>query len=122
VIKGGHLLDTQETAGTARLLAETLLKGTATKTPAELDRAFALLGATVTAEVTAESFQITGATLARNFAPTIALIEEALMEPRWDEAEFALALARTRDAIERSKSDPNAIAARTFSLVNHGPD
>lgn len=121
VMKGGHLLDTPETAGTANLLAEVLLKGTATRTPAELDKAFALLGANVSAEVTSESFQINGATLARNLAPTLALIEEALMEPRWDEAEFGLALARTRDAIERSRSDPNTIAARTFNLVNYGP-
>ncbi len=122
VMKGGHLLDTHETAGTANLLAEILLKGTATKTPAELDKAFALLGANVTAEVTLESFQINGSTLARNLAPTLALIEEALMEPRWDAAEFDLALARARDSIERSQSDPNTIAVRTFNLVTYGPD
>ncbi|MFN7055672.1 M16 family metallopeptidase [Hyphomonas sp.] len=120
VMQGGHLLDTPETAGTANLLAEVLLKGTASRTPAELDKAFALLGANVSAAVTGETFQIIGSTLARNLGPTLALVEEALMEPRWDEAEFALALARTRDGIERSKSDPNTIAVRAFNLVNFG--
>lgn len=121
VMKGGHLLDTPETAGTANLLAEILLKGTATKTPAELDKAFALLGANVSANVTAETFEINGETLARNFAPTIALIEEALMEPRWDTAEFDLALARTRDAIDASRSEPNEIAGWAFNYVIYGP-
>ncbi len=121
VMKGGHLLDTPETAGTANLLAEILLKGTATKTPAELDKAFALLGANVSASVTAETFEINGETLARNFTPTIALIEEALMEPRWDTAELDLALARTRDAIDASRSEPNEIAGWAFSYVTYGP-
>lgn len=119
-MKGGHLLDTPETAGTANLLAETLLKGTATKTPAELDKAFALLGANVSADVSTESFQINGSTLARNFVPTLALVEEALMEPRWDTAEFELAVARTRDAIDMSRSNPNAIASWAFDLVTYG--
>lgn len=122
VMKGGHLLDTPETAGTANLLAEILLKGTARKTPAELDKAFALLGANVSAKVTAETFEISGETLARNFTPTIALIEEALMEPRWDMAEFDLALARTRDAIDASRSEPNEIAGWAFSYVTYGPE
>lgn len=121
VMKGGHLLDTPETAGTANLLAEVLLKGTATKTPAELDKAFALLGANVSAGVTAETFQISGQTLARNLAPTLALIEEALMEPRWDVAEFDLAVARTRDAIDASRSEPNEIAGWAFDYVTYGP-
>ena len=122
VAEGGHLLDTPETAGTANLLAEILTKGTATKTPAELDKAFALLGADVSVDVSDENFQINGETLARNFAPTMALIEEVLMEPRWDETEYDLAVARTLDAIRSSKAQPNAIAARAFDYVTYGAD
>lgn len=122
VIDGGHLLDTPETAGTANLLAEILTKGTASKTPAELDNAFALLGADVTVDVFNESFQINGETLARNFSATIALVEEALLEPRWDETEFDLAVSRTRDAIQAQRAQPNAIATRAYNLVTYGDD
>ncbi|MEM9939383.1 MAG: pitrilysin family protein [Pseudomonadota bacterium] len=122
VFEGGHLLDTPETAGTANMLAEVLTKGTATKTPAELDNAFALLGADVSAGVNAESFVISGETIARNFDATMALVEEVLMEPRWDETEFDLAKARTRDALQASSARPNAIAARAFDYVTYGPD
>lgn len=121
VMKGGHLLDTPATAGTANLLAEILLKGTATKTPAELDKAFALLGANVSVDVTAETFEINGETLSRNLAPTFSLIEEAFVEPRWDAAEFDLAVARTRDAIDASRSEPNEIAGWAFNFVTYGP-
>lgn len=122
VMEGGHLLDTPETAGTANLLAEILTKGTANKTPAELDEAFALLGATVNVAVAAESFQINGETLARNFDTTMALIEEALMEPRWDETEFDLAVSRTRDSIQAARAQPNSIARRAFNWVTYGDD
>lgn len=122
VMEGGHLLDTPETAGTANMLAEVLTKGTASKTPAELDNLFALLGADVSVDVNNESFEISGQTLARNFGETIALIEEALLTPRWDEEEFELAKARTRDAIQASRARPNTIATRAFNLVTYGED
>ncbi|HIK65224.1 MAG TPA: insulinase family protein [Henriciella marina] len=119
--EGGHLLDRPETAGTANMLGEILTKGTASKTPAELDKAFALLGADVSVNVTSDAFEINGETLARNFLPTMELVEEILLEPRWDEAEFDLAVARTRDAIQANQADPNAIASRAYSYVTFGP-
>ena len=117
VIDGGHLLDTPETAGTANMLAEVMFKGTASKTPAELENAFALLGADVAASVTDETFEISGQTLARNLGPTMALIEEALMEPRWDETEFDLAKARTLDTINAMRAQPNSIAQLAFAYA-----
>lgn len=122
VIEGGHLMDTAATAGTANLLAEILTKGTAGKTPAEFDNALALLGAEINVEVFDESFEINGETLARNFGATLALVEEALLEPRWDAAEFDLAVARIRDTIQAERAQPNAIAARAFDLVTYGDD
>ncbi len=121
VVEGGHLLDTPETAGTANLLAEILTKGTATKTPAEFDNALALLGAEVDVFVTTETFEISGETLARNLDATMALITEALLEPRWDETEFDLAVSRTRDAIQAGQQQPNTIAGRAFNWVTYGP-
>ncbi len=122
VIDGGHLLDTPDTAGTANLLAEILTKGTASKTPAELDNAFALLVADVEVEVFNESFEINGETLARNFSATMALVEEALLEPRWDETEFDLAVSRTLDAIQAQRAQPNAIATRAYNLIIYGDE
>lgn len=122
VIDGGHLMDTPETAGTANLLAEILTKGTASKTPAEFDNALALLGADIEVEVFDESFEINGETLARNFDATMALVEEALMEPRWDAAEFDLAVSRTRDTIQAQRAQPNVIATRVFDLVTYGDE
>lgn len=122
VLDGGHLLDTPDTAGTANMLAEILLKGTETKTPAEFEKALSLLGAEIEAGVSSERFEISGQTLARNLEETLGLIEEALLTPRWDEEEFDLAKARTLDSIKLAEGDPNALANRAFDYVTYGAD
>ncbi|MEQ8935575.1 MAG: pitrilysin family protein, partial [Amphiplicatus sp.] len=119
-VDGGHLLDPEGKDGAANLLAEILDKGTATKTVAELEEAFMLLGASVGVSAGDESFVIGGETLARNFAPTMDLVREMLLEPRWDEAELALAKSRTTSAIQASRADPFAISGRAYARVAWG--
>ncbi|MEQ8179961.1 MAG: pitrilysin family protein [Amphiplicatus sp.] len=119
-VDGGHLLDPEGKDGAANLLAEILDKGTATKTVAELEEAFMLLGATVGVSAGDESFVIGGETLARNFSATMDLVREMLLEPRWDEAELDLAKARTASAIQASRADPFAISARAYARVAWG--
>ena len=62
------------------------MEGTATKTPAELEEEIELLGASINMFTTRESIVIRGNTLVRNFDKTLDLVEEILLEPRWDEA------------------------------------
>ncbi len=119
-VDGGHLLDPAGKDGAANLLAEILDKGTATKTVAELEEAFMLLGASVGVSAGDESFAIGGQTLARNFAPTMDLVREMLLEPRWDEAELALARARVTSALQASRADPFAISGRAYARVFWG--
>lgn len=122
VISGGHMLDTIEKNGTANLVAEMLTRGTRDRTPAQLQEAIADLGASLEANVGQDTMIINGRTLARNFEPVMALLEEILLEPRWDAFEFDLAKNQALDAIVASKADPNALAARSSAYINYGPD
>jgi len=65
---------------------------------------------------------ISGNCLARNFEKTIDLVEEILLEPRWDEEEFELAKTRLINGIKRSKADANTVAGQTFSKLLYGED
>ncbi|WP_122465233.1 M16 family metallopeptidase [Brevundimonas lutea] len=121
-IDGGRLFDDPERPGAANLLAQLMDKGTADKTPAELENALKSLGATLNIRAEDERFVISGRTLARNFAPTMALVEEVLLEPRWDETELALAKAATTSAIQSQRAVPMLRAARVFDLVTYGED
>ena len=119
-IDGGRLMDSLDKPGTAALLARMFTRGTARRTPAELENALKSLGAEVEAEARNEHFVISGRTLARNFDKTIDLVEEMLLEPRWDTAELAIQKAGTVSDIQSEKVEANAIAARAFELATYG--
>lgn len=122
VIDGGHLLDDVNKNGVANLMSDIMMEGTATKTPAELEEEIELLGASINMFTTRESIVIRGNTLVRNFDKTLDLVEEILLEPRWDEAEFARIKTATVNGIKRSDANPNAVAGRVYSRVLYGDD
>jgi len=116
-LKGGMLLDDPERIGIANLLAETMTEGTARRTPEQLEQAIDMLGASINVNSSRESFSISGSTLARNFAATLALVEEILLEPRWDTVEFALAKQRVRNTLRQRLANPAALAQDAFARL-----
>ncbi|CAN5204215.1 pitrilysin family protein [soil metagenome] len=120
-IEGGRLFEDPKKPGVASMLARMFDRGTETKTPAELENAFKALGATVSVNAGDERFSISGRTLDRNLAPTLALVEEMLLHPRFDPAELELARAAALSDIQDQKSQPTALAGRVFDLVEYGP-
>ncbi|MFP4488578.1 MAG: M16 family metallopeptidase, partial [Bacteroidales bacterium] len=97
-------------------------EGTASKTPEELEEAIDLLGASINIRAGDESIVISVNTLTRNFEKTMALVEEMLMEPRWDSTEFVLAKERVINSFPRNKSNPAYMASRTLDNLIYGED
>jgi zinc protease len=122
VMQGGHLLDDKNKNGVANLMTDIMMEGTANKTPQELEEEIELLGASINMYTTDESIVIRGNTLVRNFDKTMKLVEEILLEPRWDEEEFALIKTKTINEIKRSAANPNAVAGRVFNKLLYGED
>ena len=121
-IDGGRLFEDPELPGTASLLARMLDRGTRNRTAAELENAFKALGAKVGVSADDERFVISGRTLSRNLPATLALVEEMLLEPRWDEDELALARAAAGAQLAASRAEPGAMAGRVYDLIAYGPD
>ena len=121
-IDGGRLFEDPQLPGTAGLLARMLDRGTRNRTAAELENAFKALGAAVGVEARDERFVISGRTLSRNLDATLALVEEMLLEPRWDEDELALARAAAEAQLAASRAEPGAMAGRVYDLVAYGPE
>ena len=121
-IKGGLLLEDANKVGVSNLLAQLLTKGTANKTPEALENAIETLGASINAYATDESIIISGNSLAKNYAATMALVEEILLQPRWDIKEFNLLKQSTLSQIERQKARPNSIANNQFAKLVYGDD
>ncbi|WGK64109.1 M16 family metallopeptidase [Croceiramulus getboli] len=120
VIKGGHLLDSFEKVGVANLMTDIMMEGTANKTPEQLEEEIDLLGANLNMYTTRESIVIRGNTLARNFDATMDLVEEILLEPRWDEEELGRIKTATVNSIQRNAANPNVVADNVYNKVLYG--
>lgn len=121
-IKGGMLLENKDEIGVSNMLAELMTKGTKNKTPEQLENAIESLGATIKAYATDESIFISGNTLAKNYNATMALIQEIILQPRWDAKEFDLIKQSTLSQILQQKADPNSIARNEFKKLLYGKE
>ncbi len=121
-LKGGMLLDNKEKVGVANLLARMMTKGTQNKTPEELEAAIDELGANISVRANQQEIVISGNSLARNYNATLALVEEIILEPRWDETEFNLAKQSVMSQIAASRAQPNSIASNAFNELLYGKD
>ena len=120
VMEGGHLLDDINKNGVANLITDIMMEGTANKTPQELEEEIEMLGARINMYTTRESIVISANCLVRNFDKTLALVEEILLEPRWDEEEFARIKIKTINEIKRSDANPNVVAGRVYNKILYG--
>lgn len=121
-IDGGLLLDDPNKVGVANLVAELMTRGTANRTPEELEEAIDELGANININSSQQSINITGNTLSRNYAKTMTLVQEMLLEPRWDVTEFELAKQSTLSQIAAQSANPNSIASNTYNKILYGED
>ncbi len=122
VMKGGQILETSDKLGTANLVASLMNEGTRDRTPLELEEAVDELGSTISVRSGRETMTIQASALRRNFVSTYQLFEEILLEPRWDEQEFARIKDQTLEAIHRASVNPTSIASNTFNRLVYGED
>ena len=118
--RSGMLVEAAGKAGVANLLAETMMEGTARRTPEELEEAIDLLGASLSVSSGSTGFSISGSVMARNYDETMALVEEILLEPRFDSDRFELARQRVVNLIQRLDANPSAVASQAFNRLLYG--
>ncbi|MGB8705986.1 MAG: pitrilysin family protein [Gillisia sp.] len=117
---GGLLLENPDKIGVSNLLAELLTKGTATKTPQELEEAIELLGSSIDVRAEDDKIILSGSTLSKNYQKTMDLVREILLQPRWDKKEFELAKQKVKSEIRQQKANPNRIAENEFRKKIYG--
>jgi len=121
-IKGGQMFDRMDLPGVANLMTDIMQEGTKNKTPEELEDAIGQIGASINMYTSREYITISANCLARYFNETVALIEEMLLEPRWDEEEFARIKDRQINNIKQRSANPNAIASMVSNRLLFGDD
>ena len=118
--RGSLLLEDPNKVGVSNLLARLMTKGTATKTTAQLEDAIERLGASINVFATEENIIISGNTLKKNYDKTLALVEEILLEPRWDQEEFDILKRSVTSQILQQEAQPNSIAATVYMKLIYG--
>ena len=119
-IPGGQFMEPLDKSGVSSLLSDLLMQGTKTKTPADLEEAIGLLGASIGMYTTNEDFHITGSCLTKNFKETMALVKEIILEPRWDEKEYSRLKLALETSIKGREANPSFIAASNFNTLLYG--
>lgn len=122
VIEGGHMLDDISAPGVANMLAMMLNEGTKNKTPEELEEEIDLLGSMIRVMADDEDITVSVNTLARNFEKTLAIVEEMLLQPRWDSLAFELARTRTLNGLRRSSIDPTYLGSMKLGRLILGEE
>ncbi|MEL6538508.1 MAG: pitrilysin family protein, partial [Bacteroidota bacterium] len=122
VMEGGALMEAAEKSGTANLLAQLMTKGTANRTPAELEAAIQQLGASINIGAGRESITLSATTLKRNYQATLDLAIEMLLQPRWDATEFDLLKQQVQSQYSQQQGNPNAIASNAFNALVYGAE
>jgi len=122
VIDGGMLLEDPNQIGVANLMAKMMTQGTKNKTPQELEDAIKQLGASINFSASTEDIRARVNTLARNYPATLALLQEMLLEPRWDAKEFDLLKQSTLSQIKQQEANPGAVAQNNYNLLIYGKD
>ena len=122
VLDAGRDRATTDKPAIPNLTADLLNKGTASKTTAELEDAIKSLGSDIRVSATSTGTMVTGSSLSRNFEKTMALVEEILLEPRWDVEEFELLKRKQINQIDQDAGDPGAISQREAAKLRYPSD
>jgi len=122
VLEGGLLLDDINKVGVANLVGRLMTQGTKNRTPQELESTIQQLGASITVRAGRENIVISGNTLSRNYKQTLDLVQEILLEPRWDQKEFQLLKQSVISSIRQQEANPNSIASNAYNLLLFGKD
>jgi zinc protease len=120
VIDGGHMLDKVEKAGVANLVATMMNEGTKNKTPEQLEDAIGLLGASIRVTSSNEDISVEVSSMTKNFEKTLALVQEIILEPRWDAESFALAKSRIINSLKRNSASPDYLASSNLNKLIFG--
>ncbi|MDN3619812.1 pitrilysin family protein [Polaribacter undariae] len=121
-IDGGQLLESMDKLGVANLTADLLNKGTKNKSVKELEEAIQELGASIYVYSDVENITLSGTTLAKNYDKTLALAQEILLEPRFDENEFDLLKKATIANLRQQEASPNSVARNAYNELIYGKD
>jgi len=110
----------EKTDGLADLTMQLLLKGTVSRTASQVAEELDRLGVTLRCGAQEEYAEMSGSSLAENFARLLALASDCLLVPAFSPDEFAKERQRRIDAIRQIQDEPSQAVRQYFRKVYFG--
>lgn len=107
-----------EKAGAATLAGEMLMRGTATRTKAQLDEAVDYIGASLSSSASG----LRGSCLTRHKETLLELMSDVLVNANFPEAEFDKVKKNMLSGLASEKDDPNAILSKVARVMRYGSE
>ncbi|WP_082115944.1 M16 family metallopeptidase [Hymenobacter terrenus] len=123
-IRGGHRLEQANPAkaGVAYLTAQLLNEGSEKYTSEEFSTALDKLGSTIQVSSGDDRTTVYVQSLTKNLPATLALLDQRLLHPRFDPADFARLKKQTLELIANQNTQPVVIADKTYNRLLYGPN
>jgi zinc protease len=122
-IKGGHRLEQANPtkAGVAALTAQLLNEGSQKYSSEEFASALDKLGSTVSVSGGEDRTTVYVQSLTQHLPATLALLEERLLHPRFDQADFDRLKKQNLELIANQSTQPVVIANKTYARLLYAP-
>jgi len=118
--KGGHLLEPAAKSGLATLTSQMLNEASERYTAEELSTRLGKLGSTISFSSNATRAYISVYSFTRNLDSTLALLEERLLHPRFDQADFDRLKKLRLEQIKNQQTDASALANIAYYKTLYG--
>ncbi|KAA5544960.1 M16 family metallopeptidase [Adhaeribacter rhizoryzae] len=121
-LKGGHRLEAKDPAKagiaslTAAMLNEASEKYTAEEISSQLDK----LGSSISFGSDADEMTVSVQSLVKNLDATLALLEERMLHPRFDQTDFDRLKKQRLEAIANQSTQPTVVANNVYNKLLYG--
>ncbi|KPZ69432.1 Peptidase M16 inactive domain protein [Shewanella sp. P1-14-1] len=118
VVRAGAVNDT--TSGVSYMTAKSLLLGAGGKSKAEIEQTIDFLGASLKTASGRESSQIDADFMSKDLDTVLAIMQDVLMSPDFDSAEFEKLRQREIVGLSQAKESPRAVIGRYYTKMVFG--
>lgn len=108
--------------GVASMMGDMLAKGAGDLDTAGLEEALGNLGSSVNVSTGSRFTTVRGSTLARNLDETVALVNDMINAPSWDESEFETLREQYAQGAVAAQANPNFLAQQAEARLTYPAD
>jgi len=119
---GGHLLNDPQEYGLARLSAAMLNEDTEQLSAEQFEVELQKLGSRINVSAGQEDLIVTVSALSRNLTPTLALLQQRLLQPSFNDEDLQRLRRQQVEALQAAREQPSSIASEVYAKLIYGTE